>query len=133
MTVATINVVDGSVADGTSIPIVTRSGWGCDERLRFRRKTECWLEMYVPTNKVVLHHTVTTNAYVNGAGEVRAIYTYHKVVIVVVRQARMRSSAPMWSLVMCTATTMAAPGSPARRGQEHYSERKQPSGCSKIG
>jgi hypothetical protein len=61
-----------------SIQVVTREGWGCDERLRFnRRGVEIWPEMYVPAKKLVLHHTATSNAYVDGAAEVRAIYTYH--------------------------------------------------------
>ena len=66
-----------SVADGTSITVTTRAGWGCDETLRFSGSTERWPEMYVPAKKVVLHHTATANNYVNGAAEVRAIYAYH--------------------------------------------------------
>ncbi|HUG15863.1 MAG TPA: Ig-like domain-containing protein, partial [Thermomicrobiales bacterium] len=94
MTVTSINTDDGpalstsaasasvaatafQVADGSSISIVTREGWGCDEGLRFRGKNERWPEMYVPAKKVVIHHTATSNTYVDGAAEVRAIYTYH--------------------------------------------------------
>jgi hypothetical protein len=65
------------VADGTTITIVSRRGWGCDESLRFSGGSERWPEMYVPTKKVVLHHTATSNNYVDGAAEVRAIYAYH--------------------------------------------------------
>lgn len=94
MTVTAINVEDGPalfpapiavsstdasfpLPDGSSVSIVSREGWGCDESLRFRGKNERWPEMYVPAKKVVLHHTATSNTYVDGAAEVRAIYTYH--------------------------------------------------------
>ncbi|MGH9176094.1 MAG: N-acetylmuramoyl-L-alanine amidase, partial [Vicinamibacterales bacterium] len=61
-----------------SITVITRAGWGCDERLRFgRRGAEIWPEMWVPVKKVMLHHTATSNDYLDGAAEVRAIYTYH--------------------------------------------------------
>lgn len=63
---------------GASISVITREGWGCDERYRFaRRGTEIWPEMYVPTRKIVVHHTATGNTYSDGAAEVRAIYNYH--------------------------------------------------------
>ncbi len=92
MTVTAINAVDGpqgtvttaavtaasfTTPDGTSFAVITREGWGCDESFRFRRKSEVWPEMYVPAKKVVLHHTATSNDYVDGAAEVRAIYAYH--------------------------------------------------------
>jgi len=91
VTVTAINSVDGpreplaatvpsavSVsAAGNTIDVISREGWGCDENLRFRVKTEIWPEMYVPAKKVVLHHTATSNGYIDGAAEVRAIYAYH--------------------------------------------------------
>lgn len=91
VTVTAINSVDGpreplsttvsptvSVsAAGNTINVITREGWGCDESLRLRGKTEIWPEMYVPAKKVVLHHTATSNGYADGAAEVRAIYSYH--------------------------------------------------------
>ena len=40
---------------------------------------EIWPRMYVPTKKAVVHHTATSNSYVDGPAEVRAIYTYHAV------------------------------------------------------
>lgn len=68
-------------ANGVSLDVITREGWGCDESLRFttikRVKTEKWPEMYVPVKKIILHHTATSNVYSDGAAEVRAIYTYH--------------------------------------------------------
>lgn len=92
VTVTAINSADGpreplataaattavfTAADGSSITVISREGWGCDESLRFRGKTETWPEMYVPAKKVVLHHTATSNNYADGAVEVRAIYSYH--------------------------------------------------------
>ena len=92
MTVTAIDSVDGPreavtasattsasfTAPGASFTVITREGWGCDEKLRFdRRGREVWPEMYVPAKKVVLHHTATSNSYVDGAAEVRAIYAYH--------------------------------------------------------
>ncbi|CAN5829766.1 hypothetical protein BH23CHL2_BH23CHL2_13950 [soil metagenome] len=91
VTATTINSVDGQefsttaepaavslpVADGTSLSVITRAGWGCDEKSRFRGRNERWPEMYVPAKKVVLHHTATSNGYTDAAAEVRAIYTYH--------------------------------------------------------
>ena len=68
-------------ANGVSLSVITREGWGCDESLRFakvkRVTTEKWPEMYVPVKKIVIHHTATSNDYTDGAAEVRAIYTYH--------------------------------------------------------
>ena len=92
MTVTAINSVDGpreavataavtsasfTTPDGKAFTVIPREGWGCDEGLRFRGRGELWPEMYVPAKKVVLHHTATANDYVDGAAEVRAIYTYH--------------------------------------------------------
>jgi hypothetical protein len=68
-------------ADGQSLNVITREGWGCDESLRFskvrRVQVEKWPEMYVPVKKIIIHHTATSNNYADGAAEVRAIYTYH--------------------------------------------------------
>ena len=68
-------------ANGVSLGVITREGWGCDETLRFttfrRKPTEKWPEMYVPVKKIVIHHTATSSLYSDGAAEVRAIYTYH--------------------------------------------------------
>ncbi|HUE76037.1 MAG TPA: N-acetylmuramoyl-L-alanine amidase [Chloroflexota bacterium] len=68
-------------ADGNSITVITRDGWGCDETKRFKSGAEIWPEMYVPSKKWVLHHTATSNNYTSGAAEVRAIYNYHAVTL----------------------------------------------------
>jgi len=60
---------------------LTREQWGADETLRFSNGREIWPRMYVPTKKIVVHHTATSNDYTNGAVEVRAIYYYHAVTL----------------------------------------------------
>lgn len=71
---------DGGVAAAVTKPsIVTRAGWGCVESYRFRNGREIWPREYVTTQKVVLHHTATSNGYSNAAAEVRSIYYYHAV------------------------------------------------------
>ena len=57
-----------------------REDWGADESLRFSSGLEIWPRSYVPTKKLIVHHTVTSNAYATSAdarAQVRAIYTYH--------------------------------------------------------
>ena len=53
--------------------VVTREGWGADERLRSGSPT------YTSVRAVVLHHTVTPNDYSReeAPGYVRAVYAYH--------------------------------------------------------
>ncbi len=57
-----------------------REDWGADESLRFSGGQEIWPRSYVPTKKLVVHHTVTGNGYATveqAKAQVRAIYTYH--------------------------------------------------------
>ncbi|MCH8994018.1 MAG: N-acetylmuramoyl-L-alanine amidase [Chloroflexi bacterium] len=90
VTATFINSVDGPVIESTSSvggtavsnkPITfTREAWGADESLRFAGEGEIWPRSYVPTKKIVVHHTVTGNDYVDeeeAKADVRAIYTYH--------------------------------------------------------
>ena len=53
--------------------VVTRRGWGADERLRSGRVK------YTSVSAVVVHHTVTPNDYTReqAASYVRAVYAYH--------------------------------------------------------
>lgn len=53
--------------------VVTRAGWGADERLRSGRPR------YAAVRSVIVHHTVTPNDYApeEAAGYVRAVYAYH--------------------------------------------------------
>jgi uncharacterized protein with LGFP repeats len=53
--------------------VVTRAGWGADERLRSGRPS------YAAVRAVVVHHTVTSNDYTReqAPGYVRAVYAYH--------------------------------------------------------
>ena len=97
VTVTLLNAVDGPAIETTGalpdevtvdgLTVVTREGWGSDERLRFvdgeTAGSEIWPRMYVPTKKAVVHHTATSNTYSEdaAAAEVRAVYTYHAVTL----------------------------------------------------
>jgi hypothetical protein len=72
----------GAAAAAASAKPVTfkREDWGADESLRFSGSKEIWPRCYVPTKKLVVHHTVTGNGYATVAdakATVRAIYAYH--------------------------------------------------------
>ena len=57
-----------------------REDWGADESLRFSGGQEIWPRSYVPTKKLIVHHTVTGNGYAtveDAKAQVRAIYVYH--------------------------------------------------------
>jgi len=58
--------------------IVSRSGWGADESLRFDDYGEIWPREYQLVKKVIVHHTVTPNNQDTFA-TVRSIYYYHAV------------------------------------------------------
>jgi hypothetical protein len=65
---------------GTTVPIILRAEWGCDERLRFDSSGhEIWPPERYVVEKVVLHHTATANSETNPAATVRSIYYYHAV------------------------------------------------------
>ncbi|MGH9000010.1 MAG: N-acetylmuramoyl-L-alanine amidase [Acidimicrobiia bacterium] len=51
--------------------IVTRAGWGADERMRKGNPK------HAPVSKLVVHHTVTPNDDPDPASTVRAIYAFH--------------------------------------------------------
>jgi putative cell wall-binding protein len=71
-----------TTASATSqIPaVITRSGWGADESLRFDDNgQEIWTREYFPVQKFVVHHTAGRNHDTNPAATVRAIYYYHAV------------------------------------------------------
>jgi len=60
--------------------VITRSGWGADESIRFDRLgDERWYRAYFPLQKLVVHHTAGSNTDTNPAATVRAIYHYHAV------------------------------------------------------
>ena len=62
--------------------VVSRLGWGADEKLRFdRRGKEVWPPVFQTVQKLVVHHTAGTN---NQSGDVakatiQSIYYYHAV------------------------------------------------------
>lgn len=78
---ATLSVSDA--ASGRRVAVTSREQWEADESMRFsRRGSEVWPEMFIPSKKLVVHHTATRNDYATGAeaaAEVRAIYRYHAV------------------------------------------------------
>ena len=59
--------------------VVGRSAWGADESLRYRDGVETWPAAFYPVQKLVVHHTDTTNADPDPSATVRAIYRYHAV------------------------------------------------------
>jgi N-acetylmuramoyl-L-alanine amidase-like protein len=60
-------------------PVVTRAQWGADEGLRFSGGVEKGTRTFYPTQKLIVHHTVTANADANPAATIRAIYYDHVV------------------------------------------------------
>jgi hypothetical protein len=74
--------VPGQQAGAVAQPAVTsRAGWGADESLRFRGKRETWPPVFHRVQKLVVHHTATSNTYSpqQAASEIRSIYYYHAV------------------------------------------------------
>lgn len=60
-------------------PVITRAQWGADESLRFNGPTEKGTRTFYPTQKLIVHHTVTANADPDPAATIRAIYYDHVV------------------------------------------------------
>jgi len=91
VTVTALNSEDGPMASAlaqasaapSSKPLTfSREAWGANEALRFDAGDEIWPRDYVPTKKVVIHHTATGIGYSTVAqaqADVRAVYTYHTV------------------------------------------------------
>jgi hypothetical protein len=64
----------------TQPAVVTRALWGADESYRFRADgSEKSPPVFFPTQKLIVHHTVTSNADPDPAATVRAIYRYHAI------------------------------------------------------
>lgn len=66
-----------------SIPIISRAGWGADESLRFDPNTgqEVWPREYRTSQKLICHHTATSNFENDPSQTVRAIYYYHAITL----------------------------------------------------
>jgi hypothetical protein len=91
VTLTVLNTEDGplvssldavaSAAPQTKPVTFSREGWGANEALRFNGSGEIWPRGYVPTKKVVVHHTVTGDysTLAEAKADVRAIYTFHTV------------------------------------------------------
>ncbi len=62
------------------VPLVSRSEWGANERLRLDDQgNEIWPAEYIEPLAQIVHHTVTGNDSVDPAAVVRSIYYYHAV------------------------------------------------------
>ncbi len=62
----------------TQPPLLTRAQWGANESLRCKADgTPKFSWNFHPTQKLIVHHTVTANADPDPAATVRAIYQYH--------------------------------------------------------
>jgi hypothetical protein len=65
-------------AAAVSMPaVISRTGWGADESLRFSNGVEVWPPEFFPLQKCVVHHTATRNSDPDPAATVRSIYYYH--------------------------------------------------------
>jgi hypothetical protein len=60
-------------------PVITRTQWGADENLRFDGSGEKGTRTFYPTQKLIVHHTVTSNADPDPPATIRAIYYDHVV------------------------------------------------------
>jgi N-acetylmuramoyl-L-alanine amidase-like protein len=70
--------VAGPGAAAVAMPsVISRSGWGADESLRFANGAEVWPPEFYALQKCVVHHTATRNADPDPAATVRSIYYYH--------------------------------------------------------
>jgi uncharacterized protein YgiM (DUF1202 family) len=63
-----------------SVPpgIISRTGWGADESLRFSNGVEIFPPQYAPIRHGIVHHSETPNAS-DPAQQMRSIYYYHAV------------------------------------------------------
>lgn len=72
----------GPLAAGVARPaIIPRAGWGANEDYRFWDDEEVWPPEHVHPEKMILHHTATSNTDTDAVAMVRAIYYYHAVVL----------------------------------------------------
>ena len=58
--------------------IISRTGWGADESLRFANGVEIFPPQYAPIRHGIVHHSETPNAD-DPAAQMRSIYYYHAV------------------------------------------------------
>jgi hypothetical protein len=76
-------IQDSMAAQGIPQPtMISRAGWGADEDYRYDAYGYLiWPLEYRAVQKIVVHHTATTNDYTDGPYYVRAIYYYHAVTL----------------------------------------------------
>ena len=61
-----------------ALNIIPRAAWGADENLRYRNGKEIWPKEIQIAEKVVLHHTETSNSQ-DPMAAIRAVYYFHAV------------------------------------------------------
>jgi hypothetical protein len=61
--------------------IITRAGWGANENLRYSNGSVAWTPRYAPTQKAIVHHTVTSTGGADPSAVIRSIYYYHAVTL----------------------------------------------------
>lgn len=61
--------------------VIPRAGWGANEDYRLRDGEEVWPPEHAHPEKIILHHTATSNTDSDPVAMVRAIYYYHAVVL----------------------------------------------------
>lgn len=69
----TYHEVETIAGAATIPPVISRSGWGCDESLM------TWSPAFYPVQKLICHHTATQNHDPDPAATMRSIYYYHAV------------------------------------------------------
>ncbi len=76
------DLAQSSLIDGLIIP---RAAWGADEKLRHKdqdpKKPVLWPPAHAATEKIIVHHTDTTNTFDDPAALMRAVYYYHAVTL----------------------------------------------------
>ena len=60
--------------------VINRAGWGADESLRYDSAgNEIWAREFWPIQKLIVHHTATSNGDPDPRATIRSIYYYHAV------------------------------------------------------
>ena len=60
--------------------VISRAGWGADESLRYDASGEViWAPDFHPVQKLIVHHTATSNNDTDPQATIRSIYHYHAV------------------------------------------------------
>ncbi len=58
---------------------ISRQSWGANQSLLYDQGELRWTPQYAPVQKIIIHHTATSNNPADPAAAVRAIYYYHTI------------------------------------------------------